>query len=364
MSETLPRYADERSYQWNYDHPPDWQSTDISSIVVPAVDGDWNLAGHSLPSPLGISAGPLLNGAWCLYYAHLGFDLLTYKTVRSRQRDCYPLPNLVPVECGQVGENALDVRSRYVKASTRMQKSWAVSYGMPSSSPDIWRRDIEWTRRHLAAEKRLCVSVVGSMKDGWGIEELAADYATCAKWAVESGADFVETNFSCPNVSTCDGQLYQNPQSSSMVAQAVRAEIGDTPLFIKIGHTRSASEAADLVTAVDDHIDAIAMTNSIAAIVVQNERELFDGEPRGICGDATRKASIAQVKMFSEIVGQQGCSTQLIGVGGISESQHVCDYLTAGASACQLATSAMLDPGVALKIRNQLQHRLQLGHDF
>jgi dihydroorotate dehydrogenase len=354
MSARLPRYDAQRSYQWNYDHPPDWQSPDVSSIAVSAADGDWNLAGLSLPSPLGISAGPLLNGAWCLYYSRLGFDVLTYKTVRSNPRECYSQPNLVPVECGQIGEHDWDVKSRYVNASKRMQKSWAVSYGMPSTSPDVWRRDVEWTRQNLADEKCLSVSVVGTMQDDWSIEQLANDYATCAKWAVESGADFIETNFSCPNVSTCDGQLYQNPQSSRIVAQAVRAAISDTPFIVKIGHVRDPSAASEFLSAVEGHINAIAMTNSIAAIVREGERELFAGMPRGICGDATRQASISQVQMFSDVVGQRKLSTQLIGVGGISEAQHVSDYLAAGASACHLATSAMLDPAVAIEIRRHL----------
>ena len=40
------------------------------------------------------------------------------------------------------------------------------------------------------------------------------DYAQCARWAVESGADCVEANFSCPNVATCDGQLYQDARQA------------------------------------------------------------------------------------------------------------------------------------------------------
>ena len=42
--------------------------------------------GIPVQSPLGIPAGPLLNSRWLLYYASLGFDVLTYKTVRSSAR--------------------------------------------------------------------------------------------------------------------------------------------------------------------------------------------------------------------------------------------------------------------------------------
>ena len=51
--------------------------------------GQWQFCGLPVNSPLGVAAGPLLNGRWCLYYASLGFDVLTYKTVRSRRRECY-----------------------------------------------------------------------------------------------------------------------------------------------------------------------------------------------------------------------------------------------------------------------------------
>ena len=86
-------------------------------------------------------------------------------------------------------------------------RSLAVSFGMPSMPPDAWRADVEDTRKLLAAEKLLSVSVVGTVQPGWSTDDLAADYAQCARWAVDAGADAIEMNFSCPNVATCDGQL-------------------------------------------------------------------------------------------------------------------------------------------------------------
>ena len=91
----LPGYVPTKSYRWNYEHPPQPVEVDIPSLA-----GDWRFVGLPVESPLGIAAGPLLNGRWCLYYASLGFDVLTYKTVRSSARASYPLPNLLPVDCG------------------------------------------------------------------------------------------------------------------------------------------------------------------------------------------------------------------------------------------------------------------------
>lgn len=343
----LPRYDPNQTYRWNYDHPP----LPIA-CEVPEVAGDWDFCGLSVDSPLGIAAGPLLNGKWCLYYAGLGFDVLTYKTVRSRQRDCYPVPNLAPVACDQ-----LSGAEKRVPPADEMQGSWAVSFGMPSSLPDIWRRDIESTRDKLPVGKILSVSVVGTMQDGWTLQELAEDYALCARWAVESGADCVETNFSCPNVSTCDGQLYQDAGGSRLVAEAVRSAIGgDVPFIVKIGHLTTAASIGKLLDEIGGAVDALAMTNSIATTVGPNDDDLmFDRQQRGICGDAIHEASVAQVQQFSETIHQHRLGVKLIGVGGISNAASLRDYLDAGAHACHLATAPMVDPKVGIEIREQLK---------
>ena len=88
----LPRYDIRQTYAWNYQHAPE-----PMGVTVPGINGDWQFCGMAVNSPLGIPAGPLLNGRWVLYYASLGFDILTYKTVRSSERACYELPNLQPV---------------------------------------------------------------------------------------------------------------------------------------------------------------------------------------------------------------------------------------------------------------------------
>jgi dihydroorotate dehydrogenase len=341
----LPSYDRSQTYDWNYEHAPE-----PVEVEVPPVAGHWQFCGLSVDSPLGIPAGPLLNGRWLLYYASLGFDVLTYKTVRSGPRECYPLPNLQPVRCGQLRGSETDL-----PAVGEMTGSWAVSFGMPSKSPDVWRPDIERTRARLPAGKLLSVSVVGTIQPGWTIDDLADDYARCAQWAAQAGADCVETNFSCPNVSTCDGQLYQDYGSAQLVAQRVRDAVGSKPLVIKIGHVRREEEAEQLLAAVADVADALAMTNSVATTVVgPGGKLLFDGQRRGVCGEATREASIAQVALFRRLIARRGSALKLIGVGGASTAQHVRAYLEAGAESVHLATAAMVNPEIAIETRRAL----------
>ncbi|PHS18689.1 MAG: hypothetical protein COA78_01515 [Blastopirellula sp.] len=339
----LPRYDITQSYQWNYDHSPGPVERD-----VPSMPGNWSFCGLPVPSPLGIAAGPLLNGDWCLYYASLGFDILTYKTVRSSGRICYDPPNLQPVKTGPLfgGEKNIPIAGE-------LTDSWAVSFGMPSREPGDWQKDVERTRTLLPKEKLLVVSVVASEQPGWTIDDLAADYALTAKMAAEHGADIVEMNFSCPNVSSCDGQLYMNAADSTLVTQQARDAIGpNLPLAIKIGHLTDQVTAEQLIDGVSPFATALVTTNGIAATVVdQNNRPLYDGRPRGICGAAIRDASIQQVQMMRDIIEKQQSNLKLIGVSGISTAADVDRYLEAGAEAVELATAVMLDPEVALKIR-------------
>src|SRR5262249_52444948 len=142
------RYDWQRSYDWNYTNAPD-----PVKITEPRVVGNWTFCGLPVGSPLGIAAGPLLNARWILYYASLGFDVLTYKTVRSRQRECYPMPNLQPVTISE-----FHGAQQAMSSGGTMGGSWAVSFGMPSKSPDVWREDVEATRRALPRNKILSVS--------------------------------------------------------------------------------------------------------------------------------------------------------------------------------------------------------------
>ncbi|MDB4786851.1 MAG: hypothetical protein P8M30_19590 [Planctomycetaceae bacterium] len=344
----LPRYNIHESYRWNYEHAPEPVEVD-----VPSISGEWFYCGLPIASPLGVPAGPLLNGQWVRYYASLGFDVLTYKTVRSQSRECYPLPNLQPVACDQ-----LTGTEQEVATTNEMLGSWAVSFGMPSADPEFWRQDIEETRSQLSPEKVLSVSVVGTEQSGGTLDDLADDYALCAKWAVESGADAIETNFSCPNVCTSDGQLYQSAHEAAVVAERVRDAIGEEiPYVVKIGHVSEEIPAAFLLEALSPYISGIAMTNSVAATVKQDDRVLFDGQARGICGDATRTASIQQTELFSRLIAHRGLTIAIVGVGGVSQTAHVHDYLKAGADHVQIASAAMVDPEVAIKIRQSWNDR-------
>ena len=121
------------SYRDNFDRGPQ-----LSSVPEVPSTGLVGFLGQKVNSRLGIAAGLLPNAKWISGYAARGWDLLTYKTVRSSARDCYPPPNwaFVNADDGVGPVYAMDDLPQ--NPST---VSSAVCFGMPSMPPQFWRED-------------------------------------------------------------------------------------------------------------------------------------------------------------------------------------------------------------------------------
>src|SRR4249920_572800 len=78
-----PTYDINKSYEWNYRYGPLFKGPYPPERKI---QKQFKLLDFELNSPLGIAAGPLLNSKWIRVYSKLGFDILSYKTVRTRKR--------------------------------------------------------------------------------------------------------------------------------------------------------------------------------------------------------------------------------------------------------------------------------------
>ncbi|MBN8731894.1 MAG: hypothetical protein J0L64_15240 [Acidobacteria bacterium] len=339
----LPRYDIAQSYDWNYANAP----AEPPEVEVPPFPGRWDFLGIPVNSPLGIPAGPLLNSRWVLYYARLGFDVLVYKTVRSGFRASFEPPNLLPVSATSLTREGTEIDA---DPGSVHPHTWAISFGMPSKSPTEWRADVERTRRGMGKGQALVVSVVASPQPDWTIDDLARDFAQCAVWAAEAGADVVEANLSCPNVCTKEADLYLDAQAAALIAAELRARLPRLPLALKIGLFRHGDEAEALVEAVSPHVDGLSSANSITAVV----RGAFGGLRRGIGGAAITQRCNEEMAMLRAIVERKQSKLRLVGVGGVMTATDVTARLNAGAHAVHLATAPMLDPEIALTIRANL----------
>ena len=303
-------------------------------------------------SRVGIAAGLLLNSRWTSTYAKLGFDLLTYKTVRSRYRPCHPEPNWVLVDDRGSAEGAV-YRADFDSAHPENVTS-AVCFGMPSMSPDVWRKDIREARAQLLPGQILIVSVVASPDSQATPAAVAEDFALCAGWAAEAGADVIEANFSCPNVCSSEGSIYLDPKFSQTIAGRIRQTIGEKPLIIKVGDFGSDECMARFLQSVAGAANAVTMVNCLVRPVLNPDQSPVFGEQFrnvGVAGRAIHEPSVELVRTAVEIVQRDQLELAIIAVGGVSRVSDMADFFSTGAVAVLMGSAPMYLPHLAVEAK-------------
>ena len=310
--------------------------------------------GRSVNSPLGVAAGLLPNAKWIEAYAARGWDLLTYKTVRSVARECYPVPNWVFVDA-DAGDGP--VYATELLPADPAAISSAVCFGMPSREPAFWREDIARAKAALAPGQLLIVSVVASPEAGWSAAQVADDYAQCAAWAVEAGADVVEANYSCPNVCSAEGQVYTDVALSETVTETIRSGMGELPLLLKIGVFLDTTLQRDFLRTVSGSAHGITLVNGIAREVRYPDGRPVFGEQylrAGVLGRIIHDPCVKSVREARAVIDAEELSLVLAAVGGVSSVQDYADFMAAGADAVLCGSSPMYLPGLAVEIKADL----------
>jgi dihydroorotate dehydrogenase (NAD+) catalytic subunit len=340
-------YRVDRSYAWNYAHAPA-----LPRIRrVPAGPGA-SLFGLRLNSPLGIAAGPLLNAKWVEGYARLGFDVLTYATVRSRAHPAHALPNIRHVDNRE--QVAIAARRPHVNGDPTI----AVSMGLPSMEPEVWRKDVRRAREKLAAGQVLIVSVVGTPEPGGDAESLVADYAQCAAWAAEAGADAVEVHLAVPCAFGEPGQMvYENIRLSAQILYRVRTSVS-VPVVAKLGMFRTPRLLHDTATKLAPWASGFALVSGIHRRVVDEEGQaVFEGSGREwaeIVGSATFPVASRQVQELLAWRKAGAYDHPVLAMGGITSIERARAVLADGASAALVATAALFDPLFAVRFRQAI----------
>ncbi len=341
-------YDISQSYQFNYERGPAFASPAPALPEAPLKD----FLGRKVRSRIGIAAGLLLNSKWIVGYAERGYDILTYKTVRSAYRPCYDLPNWVFVDDSGPGDGPVYVIEKPPKDPSRI--SSAVCFGMPSMAPEVWREDVRRAKAGLRQGQMLIVSVVATPSEDSDASQVAADFCQCAEWAVKSGADAIEANFSCPNVCTSEGMIYMDPDLSGKIASAIRNRIGGVPLLIKVGHFKELEQMRGFLRAVDGVAQGVTMVNCIVRPVLNR-----DGTPAfgpsfvkaGVLGRAIHRASVQDVKLTAQIIREDKLSLAVAAVGGASTPGDFQDFFDAGADAVLMGSAPMYLPDLAMQAK-------------
>lgn len=304
-----------------------------------------------LNSPIGIPAGPLFNSKFIKLYAALGFDVLVYKTVRSVPRLAHPVPNIVFVDAKDITEEQLG-KAIYTIPETDNVEEMVItnSFGMNSLAPEEWQKDFDLAQRNLADGQLLIMSVTAS--PGTSGRDMKEDFVYTANLAKDAGAKVIELNFSCPNVKTGgEGSVYLDPDFSSEITAAVKKEIGDRKLVIKLGYYNDLHNLDDVLRANAKYVDGVAGINTISMDVYTPEGEqALPGEGRlksGLCGKALKPFALKTIRAMAEMKKKNNYDFEIFGVGGLMKPEDLDEMLEAGAKVAMSGTAIMWNPMLA-----------------
>jgi hypothetical protein len=305
-----------------------------------------------------VPASILLNSRWIEAYARLGFDLLTYKTVRSTARLCHAPPNWLFLDERSVADGLAQAEAPLSLAARPPSRPYAAtaagSFGIPSVAPERWKPDLAAARRVLGAGQVLIVSVVGTARPGLSEEAFVADFAALAASVAESGADVVEADLSCPNVARREGEVYLDVKLSSEIARATKAVAGGRPVLLKIGDIPDRVRMAAFLDSVAGAADGIVMINAPSRRIVDGAGLPAFGSGReraGVTGGAVKEIALRAVHDAAKHIVRNSLPLKVIGVGGIASVADAKSFLEAGAYAVQSATAATWNPLLACEIK-------------
>jgi len=306
------------------------------------------LFGRPLNSSLGIAAGPLLNSKWVEAYARLGFDVLTYATVRSTFQAAHALPNIRHVDNR---EQAAVV----ARPGNNGGPTIAVSLGEPSMEPDVWRKDLRRAKERIGRGQVLIASVIGTPRPGGDAEALSADYAQCAAWAAECGADAIELQLATPDPFTEQPQMiYENVTLAARILYRTRTSVG-LPVLARLGPFKTPRALHETATRLAPWAHGYVLVHSINRRVFDEKGgPAFEGAGReraDVVGAQTFTVAARQVAEMLAWRKAGAWDRAILAVGGISTVERARDVLREGADAVLVATAALFDPLFAARFR-------------
>lgn len=332
-------YDARKSYRENFEQGP------LFSGPFPPRDPDFepiDFLGFRLRSRLGVAAGPLLSSSWIKIAAKLGFDILTYKTIRSHPFEGHPVPNILFIE------EEKGIAKKLESQIPHPPLSITNSFGMPSQRRDFLLEDIAKAKAALSPGQLLIVSVVGDPNQKGTFEE---DFIAAARIAKEAGAECIEANFSCPNVQDTQKSLYLSPDNVFSMATQLKQAISPLPLLLKVGVFPDKTLLKNtLIAAAKAGVDGIAGINSVSMSVVDRLGNPALGNGRqtsGICGRIIQDQALRFIKDAARFIKEENLDLALLGCGGISKVEDIDRFLEAGADLALTATAMMWDPFLA-----------------
>jgi dihydroorotate dehydrogenase (NAD+) catalytic subunit len=181
--------------------------------------------------------------------------------------------------------------------------------------------------------------------------EAVEDYADMAAKLDETpGVAGIEINVSCPNIARGGYCFGWDPEMSADVTRSVRA-VTSLPIIVKLS-----PGAADIVAVAKavEHAgaDAVSLINTLVgmAIDVRHRKPILANLTGGLSGPAVKPIAVRMVYQVAAAV-----RMPVIGMGGIMALPDALEFFLAGATAIQVGTGIFVDPGLPIRLIDELQ---------
>jgi len=344
-------YDIQKSFEENVTYGPYWSEKLPKSSKA---GKKYTFLGKKVNSLFGVAACPLtVNSRSIELLSRLGYDIITYKSVRSRQWQGNVFPHWMYVDIQKQLPSSYSEQS--VKASFEafgsQDVSMANSFGIHSIKPEYWQKDVNDTVDILGDGQVLILSLMPTPTEG---KTLVDDARLLAQLAAETAAPVFEMNFACPNTDGGKGLIYEDIDLTYRISVAMKKKLGKRPLLAKVGHYHSEESLRAFLVKMRGVIDGIATMNTLVMGVTDAKGDgVFPGRAKaGISGAAIRTIAMNQAKRIVELKKELGMKKfAVIGIGGVTKPTHVRDYLAVGVDAVQTAVGAYADPLLANKYR-------------
>jgi dihydroorotate dehydrogenase (NAD+) catalytic subunit len=190
-----------------------------------------------------------------------------------------------------------------------------------------------WAKWHIP----VIVNIAGETID---------DYVKlAAKLNGVEGINALEVNISCPNIKAGGVEFGAKTESAALITAAVRKETL-LPLIVKLTPNTDNITGVALAVATAG-ADAVSLINTLKgmAIDINKRQPLLGGNTGGLSGPAIKPVALAMVYDVAAVV-----DIPIIGCGGIICASDAIEFIMAGASAVQVGTSGLVNPGAPLVV--------------
>lgn len=340
-----------QSFEENTAHGPYWTG---DFPIIPPSKETITFLGQSLNSAFGVSASPMTHGPKAVkLMSQLGYDLITYRSVRSQAWKGQPYPHWRYVDCkDQLTVEALSQKLLGSEHPFKDQEvTTANSFGIQSSKPQEWQQDFEVAQSSLQKGQLLILSIMFTPEEG---KDVLEDCKLVAAYAKETSAKVFEINLAHPN-SGMNSLVFEDIELSTAICKHIKQIIPDRPIIAKVGYYKQPELLEHFIKETEGCIDGISSTNTFAMPIVDTSGiEMFPGRAKaGVSGSAIRQLSQKQAQKIVDIKKDMKLKDfVVIGIGGVTKPEHIQEYLDLGVDCVQSAVGVWVDPLLAIKYKS------------